>query len=83
MWTIRAEECQAEELAEWLHVDEMLSELPMPEADYNIAPRLTNPLFARTARRVIARRVLARLGLCHSLQRISAGDTAESGELLR
>jgi putative SOS response-associated peptidase YedK len=59
-----------QKVAEWFHVDADLANLPMPHADYNIAPTTSQPI-SRQSRETGAREmVLARWGLVPSFANV-------------
>jgi putative SOS response-associated peptidase YedK len=52
-----------QKIAEWFHADSDLSGLPMPDADYNIAPTTSQPIVRQSRETPKREMVLARWGL--------------------
>ncbi len=52
-----------QKIAEWFHVDGDLANLPMPDADYNIAPTTSQPIIRQSRETGEREMVLARWGL--------------------
>jgi putative SOS response-associated peptidase YedK len=52
-----------QKIAEWFHAEGNLSELPMPDADYNIAPTTHQPIIRQSRETGTRELVLARWGL--------------------
>jgi putative SOS response-associated peptidase YedK len=52
-----------QKIAEWFHVDGVLANLPMPDADYNIAPTTSQPIIRQRRETGEREMVLARWGL--------------------
>jgi hypothetical protein len=40
-----------QKIAEWFHADDKYSDLPIPDADYNVAPTTFSPSCRKTGRR--------------------------------
>ncbi len=54
---------QKQKLAEWFHAEGDLSDLPMPDEDYNVAPTTYQPIIRQSRETASRELVLARWGL--------------------
>jgi len=70
-----------QKIAEWFHVDGDLANLPMPDADYNIAPTTSQPIIRQSRETGEREMVLKDLSEAKGISTINArAETIVDGE---